>query len=702
MESLYTTYRPRTFTEVVGQQHVVATLTHAVTHNKIAHAYLFCGPRGTGKTTMARLLAKALTCTHTTNHLPCGACDACLQIARAQHPDVLELDAASRTGVDNVREEILNRVSYAPVVAPYKIFIIDEVHMLTTAAFNALLKTIEEPPAHVIFIMCTTEPQKIPETILSRVQRFDFHSVAANDMFEHLKHVCASEHIQATDDAIWAIVHHAQGGMRDALSSLEQVSVFGSGSIDATLVRTMFGETQDDALARLTCALLDARMADVFRCVCDFADAGEDLLRCARDLAAFLRDVYAWYLYATAAGGAGAAAATDAPLAGGLISSSRSADMLRDCSSHITSEEQALSLLSHLTDLILALKTADNRRLLFELFCCKMALEHKATLPGARPAASASAPAAAPRPAAQPAPAAAPRPARVPATRPVVAHAAAPAPAPAVSALPSRPAAQPAPAAPAMPTQSAPAAAPRPVAQSAPAAASQQSPQQRWEYILASMQQQNPATGALLLQSQLVSDDADTLVVKLPVGSAFTIKMLSDPATQAQLYAWTTPVFGKKRISFVESSAPAPQSAPKAAVASSVAAPRPNVPASESTPNPMHTSQPQPQPTPQPAPIPQPQPAPQPKLQPTPQPVQTSSMRAPQAPAPAQQATKPQVEATAPTSATQTPQAQVSGVRAPSKKEEAILAMLTEVFGDNVRATITPAENGKQPAQTQQ
>lgn len=667
MESLYTTYRPRTFNEVVGQQHVVATLTHAVTHNKIAHAYLFCGPRGTGKTTMARLLAKALTCTHTTNHLPCGACDACVQIASAQHPDVLELDAASRTGVDNVREEILNRVSYAPVVAPYKIFIIDEVHMLTTAAFNALLKTIEEPPAHVIFIMCTTEPQKIPETILSRVQRFDFHSVAANDMFEHLKRVCASEHIQATDDAIWAIVHHAQGGMRDALSSLEQVSVFGSGSIDAALVRTMFGETQDDALARLTCALLDARMADVFRCVCNFADAGEDVLRCARDLAAFLRDVYAWYLYATAAGGAGAAGgaavASDAPLAGGLISSSRSADMLRDCSSHITSEAQVLSLLSHVTDLILALKTADNRRLLFELFCCKMALEHKATLPGARPVASAPtpAPAVAPRPAPVPAVAPAPR----PAPRPVVAAPAPAAPrpmasasAPAASATPSRPA-------------------PAPAVQPAPAAASLQSPQQRWERILASMQQQNPATGALLLQSQLVSDNADALVVQLPAGSAFTIKMLSDPATQAQLYAWTTPVFGKKRITFVESSAPAPASkdasAPQVAAASSA-------------------------PAPQPIPTPQPQPKPQPKPQPAP----TSSAPAPQAAPPVQQAAKPQAEATAPTSATQTPHAQVSGVRAPSKKEEAILAMLTEVFGDNVRATITPAENGQQPAQTQQ
>lgn len=643
MESLYTTYRPRTFNEVVGQQHVVATLTHAVTHNKIAHAYLFCGPRGTGKTTMARLLAKALTCTHTTNHLPCGVCDACVQIASAQHPDVLELDAASRTGVDNVREEILNRVSYAPVVAPYKIFIIDEVHMLTTAAFNALLKTIEEPPAHVIFIMCTTEPQKIPETILSRVQRFDFHSVAANDMFEHLKRVCASEHIQATDDAIWAIVHHAQGGMRDALSSLEQVSVFGSGSIDAALVRTMFGETQDDALARLTCALLDARMADVFRCVCNFADAGEDVLRCARDLAAFLRDVYAWYLYAAATGGAGAAggaaAAPDAPLAGGLISSSRSADMLRDCSSHITSEAQVLSLLSHVTDLILALKTADNRRLLFELFCCKMALEHKATLPGARPVASAPTPA----PAATPAPAVTPRPAPAPAPQP------------------------------------------------APAAASLQSPQQRWERILASMQQQNPATGALLLQSQLVSDNADALVVQLPAGSAFTIKMLSDPATQAQLYAWTTPVFGKKRITFVESSAPA--SASKAAAAPQVAAVSPaSAPEPTPTPQPVPTSQPQPKPQP----VPTSQPAPKP------QPAQTSSAPAPQAAPSVQQAAKPQAEATAPTSATQTPHAQVSGVRAPSKKEEAILAMLTEVFGDNVRATITPAENGQQSAQTQQ
>lgn len=691
MESLYTTYRPRTFNEVVGQQHVVATLTHAVTHNKIAHAYLFCGPRGTGKTTMARLLAKALTCTHTTNHLPCGVCDACVQIASAQHPDVLELDAASRTGVDNVREEILNRVSYAPVVAPYKIFIIDEVHMLTTAAFNALLKTIEEPPAHVIFIMCTTEPQKIPETILSRVQRFDFHSVAANDMFEHLKRVCASEHIQATDDAIWAIVHHAQGGMRDALSSLEQVSVFGSGSIDAALVRTMFGETQDDALARLTCALLDARMADVFRCVCNFADAGEDVLRCARDLAAFLRDVYAWYLYATATGGAGtaggAAAAPDAPLAGGLISSSRSADMLRDCSSHITSEAQVLSLLSHVTDLILALKTADNRRLLFELFCCKMALEHKVTLPGARPVASAPTPA----PAATPAPAVAPRPAPAPA----VAPAPRPAPRPVVAApAPAAPrpmASAPAPAAFAMPSRPAPAPAvqPAPVSQPAPAAASLQSSQQRWERILASMQQQNPATGALLLQSQLVSDNADALVVQLPVGSAFTIKMLSDPATQAQLYAWTTPVFGKKRITFVESSAPAPAS--KAVAAPQVAAVSP-------------ASGPKPAPEPQPAPTPQPQPKPQAKSQPAPkpQPAQPSSAPAPQAAPPVQQAAKPQAEATAPTSATQTPHAQVSGVRAPSKKEEAILAMLTEVFGDNVRATITPAENGKQPAQTQQ
>ena len=174
MESLYRKYRPQTFADVVGQTHVVSTLERAVLEGRTSHAYLFCGPRGTGKTTMARLLAKALMCEKGPGQLPDGTCEQCQLIAAGEHPDVYELDAASRTGVENVREEIINRVGYAPVQAPCKMYIIDEVHMLTTQAFNALLKTLEEPPDHVIFVLCTTDPQKIPATILSRVQRFDF------------------------------------------------------------------------------------------------------------------------------------------------------------------------------------------------------------------------------------------------------------------------------------------------------------------------------------------------------------------------------------------------------------------------------------------------------------------------------------------------------------------------------------------------
>ena len=300
MESLYRKYRPLTFESVVGQQHIVSTLEHAVTEGRLSHAYLFCGPRGTGKTTMARILAKSLLCQGAdaaraqgaAGCLPDGSCLECAAIAEGTHPDVYELDAASRTGVDNVREEIIGSVNFAPVRGAYKIYIIDEVHMLTTAAFNALLKTLEEPPAHVVFVLCTTDPQKIPETILSRCQRFDFHRIGNEDIVGRLRFICEQEGFAFDDDALEVVAKHARGGMRDALSTLEQLSVFGNGSVRAADARALLGEVSGTVLSRFSHALASRDVSTLFALVKEQVDAGEDLMELTRDLVAHVRDVY--------------------------------------------------------------------------------------------------------------------------------------------------------------------------------------------------------------------------------------------------------------------------------------------------------------------------------------------------------------------------------------------------------------------------
>ena len=300
MESLYRKYRPLTFESVVGQQHIVSTLEHAVCEGRLSHAYLFCGPRGTGKTTMARILAKSLLCEGAeearaqggSGCMPDGTCPECTAIAEGTHPDVYELDAASRTGVDNVREEIISSVNFAPVRGAFKIYIIDEVHMLTTQAFNALLKTLEEPPAHVVFVLCTTDPQKIPETILSRCQRFDFHRIGNADIVGRLAYICEQEGFAYDAETLEIVAKHARGGMRDALSTLEQLSVFGNGSVQAADARSLLGEVSGAVLEQFSEAVAERDVARLFGLVRTQVDEGNDLMELTRDLVAHIRDVY--------------------------------------------------------------------------------------------------------------------------------------------------------------------------------------------------------------------------------------------------------------------------------------------------------------------------------------------------------------------------------------------------------------------------
>ncbi len=649
MESLYRKYRPLTFDSVVGQQHIVSTLEHAITEGRLSHAYLFCGPRGTGKTTMARILAKALLCRNAeaaraegaSGCMPDGTCEECELIAEGNHPDVYELDAASRTGVDNVREEIINSVNFAPVRGKYKIYIIDEVHMLTTAAFNALLKTLEEPPAHVIFVLCTTDPQKILETILSRCQRFDFHRIGNEDIEHRLSYVCEQEGFDYDDEALAIVARHAKGGMRDALSTLEQLSVFGNGAVHADDARSLLGEVSDQILGEFARAIAERDIAELYGLIRAQVEEGNDLLELTRDLVAHVRDVYVacvagirGELFEGGAEQAEALAAEAAAFGG------HPADRLA-------------RVLTVLDDAALEMRGASDVRLVLEIACTRLArpeadltiealaervarleaMVANAAVPanvaaaGAAPAAVAAAPVAtqqptlisgarAAAPVASTAPTATParqggmpwdRGAAAPATQPASVSAskpAAPAPRPAPAPTP-QPVAAPAPI-----TAPAPKPQPNTAAQVAAAGAAETPAvedagelQRKWVEVVERVKAQQPSYAALLLNARATADDGSKLTVSFP--TAFAIKMLGRADTQAVFLPTVSAVFGRRTVDYVldGGGTPAPQHEEHSPSARAVASADPQ-PVSSAAPASLSASATQPKAAPVAAPIP--------------------------------------------------------------------------------------------------
>lgn len=355
-EALYRKYRPQIFEDVVGQEHIERTIKNAIAQDKVSHAYLFTGPRGTGKTTTARLLAKALLCQKGPTAEPDGTCEDCQAIANGEHPDVYELDAASRTGVENVREEIIGRVQFAPTRGRYKIYIIDEVHMLSTAAFNALLKTLEEPPSHVVFILATTDPQKVPETIHSRCQRFDFRRISTDSIVSRLGAICVAEDVEFEGEALELVAHRAEGGMRNALTSLEQLIAFGGGKVSLEVAERMLGSLASSDLAEIVRFVGTRDVASCFRWTAEFVETGADFSQFTRDFAEHVRNMYVMSL-------AGVDVALDVSEAGRR----ELAEELK-----MFGPDRLARLLGVLGDLSAELKTSTNPRLSFEIALTRM------------------------------------------------------------------------------------------------------------------------------------------------------------------------------------------------------------------------------------------------------------------------------------------------------------------------------------------
>ena len=616
MESLYTKYRPQTFADVVGQVPVVSTLERAVLNQTLSHAYLFCGPRGTGKTTMARILAKALVCEEGPGVLPDGTCEQCRSVAEGIHPDVAEIDAASRTKVGEVREEIISKVDFAPVLGRSKVYIVDEVHMLSTAAFNALLKTLEEPPAHVTFIFCTTDPQKIPTTVLSRLQKFTFSPLSDADIRGRLETICQGEGYRAEPEALDLVVRHAKGGMRDAISALEQLAVFGDGNVSADIARDLLGQSSEDVLVRLVEGLAARDTGELFGVVAEVVAGGRDLQQLVAELTLRVRDLFV---------------VKSIGLLPALVAATADAGAELEREAALFEDADRLSrILLSLSDAEYALKRGGDQRIALEIALVRMArpegdltleslnermnrLEAQmvgdvASAPAAPRAASASA-----KPVAAAAPAPTPEPKPVPAPKP---------------APPSAPASAPAPRAPEPPASRAQAPAVPASAPMAPAptpASVGNGRDAAWAEVVASLP---PNEASLLDASRVQADDGHLLIIEVDDDSPFTLGILRRPDVLQELEDACAPIFGKRRVDVVPSRdqkphAPAPSTRPSApatprqgfrapAPASAPApapAPRPRqAPVAPSraaaAPAPVNPPVPTPPPAPQPGPTP--------------------------------------------------------------------------------------------------